>query len=74
MCEIESDFTPLRWRVARVLHRALGLAPSQLNLETRFMVREREPEGSQAQRRSASAPSRRTEGCCVVPSTGGVAG
>jgi hypothetical protein len=39
MCEIESDFSPLRWRVAAVLHRALGIPSADLCLETRFMVR-----------------------------------
>lgn len=39
LCEVESDITPLRWRVARVVHKAFGVAPADLPLETRFMVR-----------------------------------
>lgn len=39
LCEVESDPTPLRWRVAKVMHRAFGVDPAGLPLETRFMVR-----------------------------------
>jgi hypothetical protein len=38
LCEVESDITPLRWRVAKVMHRTLGVASADLPLETRFMV------------------------------------
>jgi hypothetical protein len=35
---VESDITPLRWRVARVVHKSLGVDPADLPIETRFMV------------------------------------
>lgn len=38
LCEVESDITPLRWRVASVIQRTLGVNPVDLPLETRFMV------------------------------------
>lgn len=38
MCEIESDVTPCRWQVARVLRNTLGVDATHLNIETLFMV------------------------------------
>jgi hypothetical protein len=38
LCDVESDITPMRWRVARVVHKSLGVDPADLPIETRFMV------------------------------------
>lgn len=38
LSEIESDITPFRSHVARVLQQTMGLYPDQVNVETRFMV------------------------------------
>jgi hypothetical protein len=41
LCEIESDITPHRSHVARVLQQTMGVYPDTVNLETRYMVRQR---------------------------------
>jgi hypothetical protein len=38
MCEIESDITPHRSHVARVLQQTMGVYPDTVNLETRYLV------------------------------------
>lgn len=39
LCEIESDVTPHRSHVARVLQQTMGVYPDIVNLETRYLVR-----------------------------------
>jgi Hexokinase len=38
LCEVESDMTPARSKVARVLQQTLGLYPDFVPIETRYMV------------------------------------
>jgi hypothetical protein len=46
MCEIESDITPHRSHVARVLQQTMGVYPDTVNLETRYLVRTTQEAGS----------------------------
>jgi hypothetical protein len=38
LCEVESDITPHRSHVARVLQQTMGVYPDTVNLETRYLV------------------------------------